>query len=49
MVLRCGLHGPREVGVDTPPVRIQVAAIGEILEIEYEKNFMRNNWYVRSS
>jgi hypothetical protein len=34
MVLRCGLHGPREVGVDTPPVRVQVAATREILEID---------------
>ncbi len=42
MVLRCGLHGPREVGVDTPPVRVQVAATGEILDIEYEHLLCQN-------
>ncbi len=46
MVLRCGLHGPREVGVDTPPVRVQVAAIGEILEIEYENLLWHRSWQI---
>jgi hypothetical protein len=48
MVLRCGLHGPREVGVDTPPVRIQVAATGEILEIEYENLHAKKFKYINT-
>jgi hypothetical protein len=43
MVLRCGLHGPRKVGVDTPPIRVQVAATREVLEIEYENLLCQNN------